>query len=426
MQDEATKADDAGQVIDLDDHTPDGSLSRPFKQKDIRAMQAALRKRGVDIRLNVLNRRVEWRGLKEPDCDPWLDRGGTKWTALDDFRAAALRQEIAAENWYEVPRAKGDPDVRRLMFSREDFADKITAHVDGRRVHPFADYLTQLQWDGTPRIEGLLINLFGAEWSALTEWGGQYMFLGAVQRTFAPGSALDEVLVIIGDQGQGKSKALRHSLPPEFRDMFGDGLAFSARRQEQVEAILGRVLIEVPEMGGVKRAEQDDIKALITRQDDGAVRLPYHRYPVPLPRRCAFVVTTNDPDNLPNDPSGNRRFVPVVLRKGANVEAYMRDNRDQCWAEAVQLYLDGRRANLPLDMRDRQREAAELHRDRDDLVEDAVADLHGNGPYKLADIIGRLEGAAANASPHRVGRALRNTGWTLKRTAAGRLWERGA
>ena len=48
----------------------------------------------------------------------------------------------------------------------------------------------------------------------------------------------------------------------------------------------------------------------------------------------------------------------------------------------------GKRANLPRGLfDDAQRARAEEHRDRDDLIEDAVEGLPSEGRYKLGEII---------------------------------------
>ena len=88
------------------------------------------------------------------------------------------------------------------------------------------------------------------------------------------------------------------------------------------------------------------------------------------------------------------------------------------------LYAAGWRANLPRELHAAQRERAEIHRDRDDVLEDAVAALYGEGPLTMATVIELLGEAARNATPHRVGRALKNAGWTQKRTKTQRLWLR--
>ena len=131
--------------------------------------------------------------------------------------------------------------------------------------------------------------------------------------------------VLIGPQGIGKSSALRLALPPDHPGWFADGLNLAAFPKERAEALQGRVIVEVAEMAGSTRAELESLKSFLSRTDDGSVRLAYRRNPETLLRRCIIVGTTNDPNPLPNDPSGNRRFVPVVLSGGdvVNLIAYM-------------------------------------------------------------------------------------------------------
>lgn len=117
-----------------------------------------------------------------------------------------------------------------------------------------------------------------------------------------------------------------------------------------MQAVFGRVIVEVSEMGGRRRADVEAMKAFVKRMDDGSVRLPWHRMAEPLPRRFVMAATTNRSDDLPNDPSGNRRFVPVALPDGSNVEAYMYGNREQLWTETAARWQAGERANLPRDL----------------------------------------------------------------------------
>ena len=55
---------------------------------------------------------------------------------------------------------------------------------------------------------------------------------------------------------------------------------------EPVESTLGKAIVEVSEMAGHRRAEIEAIKAFITRQDDGAVRLAYARETTRPPERA--------------------------------------------------------------------------------------------------------------------------------------------
>ena len=249
--------------------------------------------------------------------------------------------------------------------------------------------------------------------------------MGAVQRTYQPGCKLDEMPVLVGGQGIGKSAFVRAAVPPDMPELFADGVRFDMRDKEQVEAVLGRAVIEVSEMAGRGKAEIEHIKQFVSRQDDGIVRLAWHRSAEPCPRRFIMVGTTNERRDLPNDPTGNRRFVPVELRLGTHIEAFMDANREQLWAEAMVAYHDhGLGAALPRSLHDAQRERAEEHRDRDDLIEDAIETLAPDGRYKLGEILFSLGDVAKGMSQFRVIRALRNAGWEQTRTREGRYWAR--
>ena len=117
------------------------------------------------------------------------------------------------------------------------------------------------------------------------------------------------------------------------------------------------------------------MKNFLTRQDDGSVRLAYRRNPETMLRRCVLIGTSNDETPLPNDPTGNRRFVVVNLNKGSNVELYMTENRDQLWAEALHRYRQGERANLPRDLYSDQAKLNNQARCKDELLEDQILKL---------------------------------------------------
>ena len=414
MQEQATNPDTAGQPGEVVGFPALGSYENPFPRRDSEALREVLVDFVIDCQFNVRTRRIEWAGLGAFDDDD-------RWKPITDRKLAELRERIARQYWW-----KSKVGPKPLSWGRDAFHDALNALVYHRERDPFMDWLDALPpWDGFARLEGTLCNMFECAWSPLAEWASTYIFLGAVWRTLEPGVKIDEIPVLIGDQGLGKSALLREAVPPEQPTLYGDGLRWDARDKEQVEAVLGRLLVEVPEMGGRRKAEIEHMKALITRQDDGAVRLAFARNPEPSPRRFVIVATTNREDDLPNDESGNRRFVPIVLRKGCNVEQWMAKERENLWGEALAMYHAGRRANLPRELFGMQREQAEEHRDRDELIETAVDGLHGDGPYTLSTIVGLLDMKDAAASQNRIARALRNAGWIPRRTKKERLWTRG-
>ena len=179
-------------------------------------------------------------------------------------------------------------------------------------------------------------------------------------------------------------------------------------------------------MAGSTRAELESLKAFLSRTDDGAVRLAYRRNPETALRRCIIVGTSNDRTCLPNDPSGNRRFVSVVLRGGdpAALRGYLNEHRAQLWAEALAAYRTGVEARLPDDLNEAQKATNEQMRRRDDILEDALANWLPAAPksFTLAEAaVGcRIadSGRAARLSmrdQHRLGAALTTAGFVKRR-----------
>lgn len=404
----ALKVLSAQDLLDEDYEPPRlGTETNPFPDRDMMALSSCLLDRQMNFRLNTRAKRIEWA------------RDGRGWQPVTDTFMDHLRDQFARQ--YYVWTHRGAAPLR---FGRERWSEAVNALVHEHRVDPFRERLEDgPAWDGERRIDEILSNLFGTQREALEMWAGRFVFLGAVERTYRPGAKLDEIPVFIGDQGIGKSAFLRCALPPDMPDLYSDGLRWDARPGDQVDATLGKVIVEVSEMAGRGRAEIEAMKAYISRQDDGTVRRPYARHPEPLPRQFIICGTTNRADDLPNDPSGNRRFVPVELGPAkCAVETYMDAVRDQCWAEALELFRDGESARLPRSLRALQRDRAEAHRDRDDLVEDVIAGLPKAGEYKLGEIITAMGAAAVGIHQRRIINALRNAGWKHHRTMHGRFW----
>ena len=136
---------------------------------------------------------------------------------------------------------------------------------------------------------------------------------------------------------------------------------------------------------------------------------------------------------LPNDPSGNTRFVvvelPAARSLAGRVETWIGERREQLWAEAAARYADGERANLPEDLQPDAAAAAETHRRKDDLLEDAIVKLPLE-PRTLAEIAA-LVGLTATSDraaqvpmrdARRLGAALSGAGWVKRQGRQGTRW----
>ena len=272
------------------------------------------------------------------------------------FRFNILAQcvSVAGTVPWERP-AKGttlaNSDLRALHLYIEDtygitsekFMDEALYLVaDENRFHPVRDYLDSLPaWDGQERIRYALHHFLGADCSDYTYELLSLFMKGAIARAFHPGIKFDYMLCLVGGQGAGKSSFFRVLCVND--EWFCDDLR-NLEAKDVFEKMQGHWIIEMSEMTATINAKTNEaIKSFLSRQKE-TFRTPYDRIPEDRPRQCVFAGTTNKLAFLPNDRTGNRRFLPILCcEEEAEVfiledEATSRDYVDLMWAEALQLY----------------------------------------------------------------------------------------
>ena len=267
-------------------------------------------------------------------------------------------------------------------------ASAFQALLHTKEVDPFREWLDQLPpWDGTARINNLIeaAGLTPAETTdkALMTWAGQSVLVAAAARAYKPGRLHREMIILIGPQAIGKSTLWRMAIPPEHPEWYGDQLNMKSTAKQRLEAIDGKVLVECAEMAGFGKADIESMKAFLSSTADNTARRAYARTAEQNPRRCVLVGTSNDNLTLPNDPTGNTRYVPILLTAGnpAQVREWWETNRTQAWAEALHRYQAGQPTWMPDDLMDAHSTAADRHQTTDEEVEHAVAWYREVNPY---------------------------------------------
>ena len=336
----------------------------------------------IELRYNVRRHLVEMRDNGGHWFEPWMGH------------VVEVRERVAANFRFLDPGGrKKDPET--LVFTKQDIDHLNEALAVQNQVDPFWEWLQSLpEWDGTERLDYWIERCWklSPKYSIkLSRWSSRFAFLGAIERCLSPGCELDEMPILIGPGGIGKSKSLKWLLPPDRQfDWFSDRFDFLAKEREMTEKMMGKVVVEASEMAGIRKAMNTHIKAAISGSAE-TVRLPYRPNPVTLRRMCVIIGTGDNEDLLPNDPN-LRRFVPVVLEGGdpAHVFRYLNRNRNQLWAEALQEYREGATGRLPEELEGVQAEATEGYRGRDEAIEDLVTRLPpvtNRDGYSLQDLM---------------------------------------
>lgn len=250
---------------------------------------------------------------------PWLPgvkirdpRNGDTWGDGDD---AGLR-EFLEHVWH--------------ISSRQKTEDAVELSSMKNAFHPVRDYLDALEWDGTERLDTMLVDYMAADDNEYIRAVTRKWMCGAVARIYRPGCQFDAMLVLTGEQGQGKSR-LAQILS---RGWFTDSVSKMECRRESYEMLDGVWLAEIAELAAAKKAENEQIKNFVTKRED-RYRKAYGRRQGVYPRQCVFYGTTNDIEFL-RDRTGGRRFWPVQVRgiERGTLLGLTDDVVDQLWAEA--------------------------------------------------------------------------------------------
>ena len=228
---------------------------------------------------------------------------------------------------------------RYLGFSNKGWVeDSINEVFDKNRYNPVMDYLTGLQWDGKKRIESLFIDLLEADDTELTRVMTEKWMIAAVKRTIQPGCKFDNMIVLQGSQGIGKSSICERLAKGFFSTISLDEID----NKDIIDKMNKTWIGIIDEMDNFNRKEMSKVKTFLSQCQD-TVRLAYARNTSVFTRHCIFIGSTNDDTFLRDSTSSvERRFWIIKCNKTKmdnKIRTVMTDDYvDQLWAEAYWYY----------------------------------------------------------------------------------------
>ena len=231
-------------------------------------------------------------------------------------------------------------DIERELHlsthSKIDSALMEVFHIN--KYNPIIDYLNGLEWDGQSRIEELFIDLLEADDTRLNRYMTKTWFVAAVKRIFEPGCKFDNMIVLQGEQGIGKS-----SICDLISLKYSNNISLNEIGNKDLINKLNRTWIAVvDELDSFNKKEMSNIKTFISNTKDTA-RLAFGKYAETYSRHCVFIGSTNDTTFLRDNTSlVERRFWVIKCNKNTRdskiFDTLTPEYIDQLWAEAVYYY----------------------------------------------------------------------------------------
>lgn len=325
------------------------------------------------------------------------------------------------QNWLSRDEGVGIHKIARSVVE-----DQMLLAAERRSYDPLKTYLEGLKWDGVSRCETMFERYFGAalkdaegeDISAYVRAVSKRWCIAAVARALRPGCQMDNVLILQGMQGIGKTRAVEVLGGEWF-----SGAKIDPHDKDSLMAVAQAWISELGELGIFQRNGTDSLKEFFTKKTD-QFRRPYGRVLEKRPRRCVFIGTT-DKDEIFNDTAGERRYWPVTCGQ-VDIEG-LKEARDQIWAEAVVLFKSGEQWHLTPEenvLRIAQTDARAIH----DNYEEAIRNWILAKPVKQrpktlqvtdSGLLLALKELPNKGSERRIGDALRKLGFLKRRERLG-------
>jgi putative DNA primase/helicase len=225
-----------------------------------------------------------------------------------------------------------------LSVSKEALLDAAMAVSERHVCHPVREWVEALEWDAKKRCDTWLSKYLGVVASPYTSRVGRWFLISAIARVYRPGSKVDTMLVLEGDQGIRKSSALKALFDPWFSDT-----PLDLASKDRFLGMRGVWVHEFAELDSFGKADVARIKSFLSSAVD-EYRPPYGRMTVKVPRQCVFAGTVNPTGEYFRDESGNRRLWPVKCGEASPIDLDgLERDRELIIAEARELFTCGER-----------------------------------------------------------------------------------
>jgi len=280
---------------------------------------------------------------------PWRGKEGI-YTQIADEDFAAIRHYL---------------ELIYKLSSITKIDDAIAIVAKKHLFHPIRDWIASIKWDGQERAEELFMTYLGANDTAYTRMVTRKALLACVYRIHEPGCKFDNMIVLIGEQGIGKSTIIRKL----GHKWYNESLT-NINTKESFEQLQGAWIIEFGELNSIRNAEVEAIKHFLSKTKDD-YRPSYGRTVQEFLRQCVFFGTTNAMYFL-KDVTGNRRFWPLVCDLSQATEdvfaGFTLEEVKQVWAEVYTWYLMGEAIHLPLKTQFEASKVQAKHMENDDRI----------------------------------------------------------
>ena len=191
--------------------------------------------------------------------------------------------------------------LKKVTFATEDIKTAIYGVSEKNRYHPIKQLIEGIQWDGIERAETFFVDCLGVEDNPVNREVTRKWLLACMTRLYKKGCKFDEMLILFGGQGIGKSTTLERLALDTFYTKVTGKL-----NNDTILQTSQSWLVELDELSTLLRTPTQEFKSWLSSRKD-TTRAPYEAQPTDFYRGFVVLGTTND-NKILKDHTGNRRF----------------------------------------------------------------------------------------------------------------------
>ena len=325
------------------------------------------------------------------------------WEELDDYAFNSLHRKIQNDGGKITAQT-----LKQLLTS--NFVERYDA---------FAEYFEGLaEWkEGDPDWIGELTEKVITTQPEYWQWSAKKWLVGVVACAINPELTNQQVLVLSGGQGMGKSTFLESLLPEKLKGYLYSG-ALDPSSKDSLAHLAECMLINLDELDSLTRKKEAELKEIITKSSI-KYRRPYGYFAQNYIRRASFMASVNH-EGILSDSSGSRRF---LVHKVEHIDYQHPVDMDKVYAQAYALYKSGFKFwfdGEDITRINAQNSRYELQSPEEELLLSHYRPCEVNDPLSesasATELLRRLHGGSlpshASSSAIKLGQALAKHGFT--------------
>jgi len=226
----------------------------------------------------------------------------------------SVRRNMVSRRLENNGRVMKDSDINTMFLSCKKAFDDINFDLFTRillsdatpEFNPLLEFFQSYQHREPTGTIDRYFNAFKVKEGLLKHFGEKWL-VGLISAAHGKHSPL--VLVFTGAGNTGKTEVFRRMFPKELQPYYAESKLDAGKDDEIL--MCEKLLIMDDEMGGKSKRDSQRLKELTSKQVF-SLRVPYGRGNEDIQRLAVLCGTSNE-TSLLNDPTGNRRIIPIEV-----------------------------------------------------------------------------------------------------------------